>query len=178
MRGVVALAAAISLPETLNDGTPFPQRAVIIFLTYCVIFVTLVLQGLTLPSLIRWLGLANPVGKNEEELKARRAMIEAVLAYLEHSREDDRAEFAPVYDDLIRLQLGRLTMLQSDATEGRDYGVDNYQRYTDLSRKVLALQRAVLLKLRNEEIINDQVLRRLETELDLIAARNASLEAQ
>ncbi|HSV21357.1 MAG TPA: cation:proton antiporter, partial [Candidatus Nanoarchaeia archaeon] len=178
MRGVVALAAAISLPETLNDGTPFPQRAVIIFLTYCVIFVTLVLQGLTLPPLIRWLGLANPVGKNEEELKARRAIIEAALAYLEHSREDDRPELAPVYDDLIRLQLGRLTLLQSDATEGRDYGVDNFQRYTEISRNVLALQRAVLLKLRNEEKINDQVLRRLETELDLITARNASLEAQ
>src|SRR4029077_4510928 len=178
MRGVVALAAAISLPETLNDGTPFPHRAVIIFLTYCVIFVTLVLQGLTLPPLIRWLGLANPVGKDEEEIKARREIIEAALAYLEHSREDDRPELAPVYDDLIRLQLGRLTLLQSDATEGRGYGVDNFQRYTEISRNVLALQRGVLLKLRNEEKINDQVLRRLETELDLIAARNASLEGQ
>jgi len=178
MRGVVALAAAISLPETLNDGTPFPHRAVIIFLTYCVIFVTLVLQGLTLPPLIRWLGLANPVGKDEEEIKARREIIEAALAYLEHSREDDRPELAPVYDDLIRLQLGRLTLLQSDATEGRSYGVENFQRYTEISRNVLALQRAVLLKLRNEEKINDQVLRRLETELDLIAARNASLEGQ
>jgi Na+/H+ antiporter len=178
MRGVVALAAAISLPETLNDGTPFPQRAVIIFLTYCVIFVTLVLQGLTLPPLIRWLGLASPVGRNEEEIKARRAIIEAALAYLEHAREDDRPEFAPVYDDLIRLQLGRLTLVQGDVTDGRDYGLENFQRYTEVSRKVLALQRAVLLKLRNEERINDQVLRRLETELDLVAARNASLEAQ
>jgi len=178
MRGVVALAAAISLPETLKDGSPFPQRDVIIFLTYCVIFVTLVLQGLTLPPLIRFLGLANPAGKNEEEIKARRAIIEAALAYLEQSREDDRPEFTPVYEDHIRLQLGRLTLLHSDATEGRGYGVDNFQRYTEISRNVLALQRAVLLKLRNEEKINDQVLRRLETELDLIAARNASLEGQ
>jgi CPA1 family monovalent cation:H+ antiporter len=178
MRGVVALAAAISLPETLNDGSPFPQRAVIIFLTYCVIFVTLVLQGLTLPPLIRWLGLATPVTRNEEEIKARRAMIEAVLAYLEHCREEDRPEFAPVYDDLIRLQLGRLTLVQGDAKDGRDYGVDNFQRYAEISRNVLALQRAVLLKLRNEEKINDQVLRRLETELDLVSARNASLEGQ
>lgn len=178
MRGVVALAAAISLPETLKDGSPFPQRDVIIFLTYCVIFVTLVLQGLTPPPLIRFLGLANPAGKNEEEIKARRAIIEAALAYLEQSREDDRPEFAPVYEDHIRLQLGRLTLLHSDATEGRGYGVDNFQRYTEISRNVLALQRAVLLKLRNEEKINNQVLRRLETELDLIAARNASLIGQ
>ena len=58
MRGVLALAAAISLPQTLDDGSPFPERNVIIFLTFCVILVTLVLQGLTLPMLIRKLGLA------------------------------------------------------------------------------------------------------------------------
>src|SRR5882724_7299604 len=58
MRGVIALAAAISLPEALADGQPFPQRDMIIFLTFSVILVTLVLQGLTLPPLIRALGLA------------------------------------------------------------------------------------------------------------------------
>lgn len=177
MRGVVALAAAISLPEVLKNGTPFPQRNVIIFLTYCVIFVTLVFQGLTLPPLIRFLKLANPVTRNEEEIKARRAMIQAALAYLEQTRESDRPEFAPVYDDQVRLQLGRLTLVQRDADETHGgYGLDNYQRYSELSRTVLALQRAVLLKLRNEDKINDEVLRRLQTELDLIAARNASLE--
>ncbi|HEX8766504.1 MAG TPA: Na+/H+ antiporter, partial [Candidatus Acidoferrum sp.] len=77
MRGVVALAAAISLPETLKNGSPFPQRNVIIFLTYCVIFVTLVLQGLTLPPLLRFLGLAGASGVNREEVNARREMIEA-----------------------------------------------------------------------------------------------------
>ncbi len=87
MRGVVALAAAISLPEILNDGSPFPQRDVMIFLTFCVIFVTLVLQGLTLPPLIRFLGLAGVTEDNLEEQAARRAMIEAALAYLEHTRE-------------------------------------------------------------------------------------------
>jgi CPA1 family monovalent cation:H+ antiporter len=62
MRGVVALAAAISLPEVLADGSPFPQRNLILFLTFSVILVTLVLQGLTLPPLIRALGLAGAVG--------------------------------------------------------------------------------------------------------------------
>ena len=54
MRGVLALAAAMSLPEKLSDGSAFPQRNLIIFLTFSVILVTLVLQGLTLPSVIRW----------------------------------------------------------------------------------------------------------------------------
>jgi monovalent cation/hydrogen antiporter len=75
MRGVVALAAAISLPETLKDGSPFPQRNVIIFLTFSVIFVTLVVQGLTLPPLIRRLGLAGTDGENIEEAQARSRLI-------------------------------------------------------------------------------------------------------
>jgi hypothetical protein len=176
MRGVVALAAAISLPETLRDGSPFPQRNVIIFLTYCVIFVTLVLQGITLPPLLRFLGLAGASGINREELNARRAMIEAALTYLRHSREDDSPELAPVYDDLIRLQQGRLTMLQENAEEKSEYGIENYRRFSELYRNVLALQRAAVLKLKNEDKINDEVLRRLETELDLIETRNLSQE--
>src|SRR5437879_12241629 len=67
MRGVVALAAAISLPEKLADGSDFPHRNLIIFLTFSVILVTLVLQGLTLPPLIRLLGLAGLTGRSKEE---------------------------------------------------------------------------------------------------------------
>jgi Na+/H+ antiporter len=176
MRGVVALAAALSLPAALKDGSPFPQRNVIIFLTFCVIFVTLVLQGLTLPSLIRVLGLAGAGGRDPEEDEARRAMIEAALAYLRQTRESDRPEFGPVYDDLIRMQQGRLTVLQGDTPEDEDYGVHNYQRFRELSVTVLGLQRAAILQLRNEDKINDEVMRRLETELDLIEARNSSLD--
>src|SRR6266403_347203 len=79
MRGVVALAAALALPESLPDGTPFPQRDLIIFLTFSVILVTLVLQGLTLPPLIRALGLAGATGHKSEEEAARSVMVEAAL---------------------------------------------------------------------------------------------------
>jgi len=176
MRGVVALAAAISLPMVLENGSPFPQRNVIIFLTYCVIFVTLVLQGLTLPPLIRVLGLAGSGKRNPEEDKARRAMIEAALAYLRQTREDDQQEFGPVYDDLIRMQEGRLTLLQSHEPREGDYGVQNYRRFRELATTLLSLQRAAILQLRNEDRINDEVMRRLETELDLIEARDSSLD--
>ncbi len=63
MRGVIALAAAMSLPQTLADGSPFPHRDLIVFLTFSVIVVTLVFQGLTLPPLIRILGLAEQPSK-------------------------------------------------------------------------------------------------------------------
>ena len=69
MRGVIALAAAIALPQTLADGSPFPQRNLIIFLAFCVIFVTLVLQGLTLPWLVRVLGVADPAGRTSKRRK-------------------------------------------------------------------------------------------------------------
>src|SRR6202000_1721484 len=100
MRGVIALAAALSLPEKLADGSPFPQRNLIIFLTFSVILVTLVLQGLTLPALIRWLGLAGFTGPNCEEREARRIMAQTALERLELAQTRDLPEFAPIYDDL------------------------------------------------------------------------------
>ncbi len=93
MRGVVALAAAISLPETLGDGRPFAQRNLIVFLTFCVILVTLVVQGLSLPSLIRALGLAGGDEEESEEVEARRNVLQAAITYLEGSRERDGGEF-------------------------------------------------------------------------------------
>jgi len=100
MRGVIALAAALSLPEHLADGRPFPQRNLIIFLTFSVILVTLVLQGLTLPALIRALGLAGGSGANCEETEARRIMAEAALNQLNKTSEEFEPNSAALYDDL------------------------------------------------------------------------------
>src|SRR4051812_14836381 len=83
MRGVISLAAAVSLPQVLANGEPFTQRNMIIFLTFSAILVTLVLQGLTLPPLIRALGLAGSSSTGSEEKEARRAMAEAALRHLE-----------------------------------------------------------------------------------------------
>jgi Na+/H+ antiporter len=174
MRGVVALAAAISLPKTLGDGSPFPQRNVIIFVTFCVIFVTLLFQGLTLPFVIRRLGLARAGTTNPEEQAARRAMIEAALAYLEQARDADLPEFHPVYDDLIRVQHHHLNLLPGDDSVDTGYRPQDYDRFREVSRQIRALQRAALLNLRNHNKINDQVLHRLEQELDLFELKYAN----
>jgi monovalent cation/hydrogen antiporter len=174
MRGVVALAAAISLPKFLNDGTPFPERNVIIFLTFCVIFVTLVLQGLTLPMIIRRLGLAGPSVANPEEQQARQAMIDAALAYLEHARDTDLPEFKPVYDELIRIQYHQSNLLPGNRAFDTGYRPEDYEHFRIASAQIRALQRAALLNLRNHNKINDQVLRRLEQELDLFELRYAN----
>jgi monovalent cation/hydrogen antiporter len=174
MRGVVALAAAISLPVMLDSGDPFPQRNMMLFLTFCVILVTLVLQGLTLPPLISHLGLAGMAGQNTEEVEARRAMAEAALAYLEQTRDDAPAEFATIYDALITLHRRRLKLLESNSSAEGGSRPEDYQRWRDLSRQVGAIQRAAILHLRNENKINDEVMRKLERELDLTEARYAA----
>src|SRR5215469_1185776 len=174
MRGVIALAAAMSLPRILEDGSPFPHRSLMIFLTFCVIFVTLVLQGLTLPPLIRWLGLAGLTGRNVEEENARRAMAEASLAYLENAREGDVAEAGPAYEELIRVQRRRLDLLEQKETEDAAYSREEFERFQRLSTQLRSIQRAVLLNLRNHNDINDEVMRKLEREIDILEARFAA----
>src|SRR6266550_7492716 len=85
MRCVVSLAAAFALPFVLPDGTPFPGRNYILFLTFCVILTTLVLQGLTLPVLIRKLGIRDDGVTDEEERSARLAANQAAIAFLENA---------------------------------------------------------------------------------------------
>jgi CPA1 family monovalent cation:H+ antiporter len=176
MRGVVALAAAISLPIRLNDGAPFPHRPIIIFLTFCVIFVTLVFQGLTLPPLIRRLGVTVPASKNPEEQQARTAIIEAALAYLEHARAQDAHEFAAVYDELIRMQHHKLNLLEGKVFAESGDRPQDYARFRELSGSVRSLQRAALLQLRNEDKISDEVLRSVERDLDLYEAQSTTSE--
>ena len=173
MRGVVALAAAISLPEYLADGSPFPQRNLIIFLTFSVILVTLVVQGLTLPPLIRRLGLAGAVGHQSEEDEARKAMMEAALAQLAEARKRDGAEFPAIYDDLEHRYKHRLANLTGQDKDQIGANPAKYARYFALMRELLHAERRTAVKLRNTGRINDEILRKLEHELDLSDARLA-----
>jgi Na+/H+ antiporter len=168
MRGVIALAAAIGLPQTLADGSPFPHRNLIIFLAFCVIFVTLVLQGLTLPRLIRVLGIADSRGPNLEEEAARREILEAAISYLENERQKDGTEFAALYDDLMGHYRHRLTDIMGEKEEVEEgVGPEHHQRLVGLSRELLRLERRTAVSLRNQGRINDETLRQLEHELDL-----------
>jgi monovalent cation/hydrogen antiporter len=168
MRGVIALAAAISLPKFLENGSPFPQRDFMIFLTFCVIFVTLVLQGLTLPPLIRKLGLAGEAGNDPEELKARRAITEAAVTYLEQLREQDQPGTTPMYNELIQAQRRRLQWFGEPIREADGYHAEDYELFRDLTLKVQYVKRAALLHMRNLNEISDEVMRKLEREIDIV----------
>jgi monovalent cation/hydrogen antiporter len=175
MRGVVSLAAAMALPQTLSNGAPFPQRNMIIFLAFSVILVTLVLQGLTLPPLIRALGLAGVSESNTEEKEGRRAVLEAALEHLEKSRSKSGSEAAEVYEDLAQHYRHRLAILSDGVDAGEDSaGTVFYRHFIELSRELLHVERRTAVRLRNERRISDELLRELEHELDLNEARLAA----
>lgn len=170
MRGVVSLAAAISLPGTLANGSPFPQRNMILFLTFWVIFVTLVLQGLTLPALIRWLGLSSPSRIDAEEHMARRQMIDDALDRLESLRLKNSAGDQEIYDDVARLYERRRAALAEDQKESASSAA-HQEQYREITNELRQAERATVIHLRDRNEISDATLRRIERELDLLDAR-------
>jgi CPA1 family monovalent cation:H+ antiporter len=177
MRGVVALAAAISLPQTLENGSPFPHRSLIVFFTFSVILVTLVLQGLTLPPLIRALGLAGATVPPIQETDARRAVLEAALQYLENRRHSDEPAFEDLYDDLAQHYQHRLAGLTGESSGVDGSEQERYARYLELSRELLDKERQTILQLRDGGRIDDGILHNIEHELDLSETRlNAAMQ--
>jgi Na+/H+ antiporter len=173
MRGVVSLAAAFALPFALPNGTPFPGRNYILFFTFCVILVTLVGQGLTLPLLIRKLGIKDDGAIDEEERGARLEANKAAIAHIEKlsTRDDVSSEVAArlraEYDDRIG-QLRRC--LESAEDRSGEVATPQYQQ---LQQEALGIERQVIIGLRNRRVINDRALRRIQRDLDLAEARLA-----
>jgi CPA1 family monovalent cation:H+ antiporter len=171
MRGVDSLAAALALPLVTRSGAPFPERGLIVFLTFSVILGTLVLQGLSLSPIIRWLRVREDHVQEEEELKARLQANQAALA-----RITELAKSRGV-DDAV---LGRLRTEYEDRIHqlaAREPGNGEMKfslfspEYEQLSREGLEEERRTILQLRNERVINDNVLRRVQKDIDLAEAR-------
>ncbi len=177
MRGVVALAAAISLPVALGDGSRFAQRDLIIFLTFSTIFVTVVVQGLTLAPLIRALNLTAAAPGCDEEVAARRTVLQQVITYLESEEISARtADDKHGYEDLLDRYRDRLESLEpapvtADAPKSDP---ELFRQRRKLYLETVQMQRRILLRLRDQGEIGDDVQRRLERELDLSETRLAS----
>jgi Na+/H+ antiporter len=176
VRGIVSLAAALSIPLQTADGQPFPGRDLILFLTFFVILVTLVGQGLTLPAVIRALGLAN-AGRREhhvdaaEEFEARRQAVAAATQRLEQLAAG-RALPPAVVTPLLAGLHDRLNNL-----EHRIDGVDSHGKfveiYDDIELTLIGAERQVVNDLYRDGKLKDEARRRIERELDL---REAGLE--
>ncbi|MCX6847984.1 MAG: cation:proton antiporter [Verrucomicrobia bacterium] len=171
MRGVLSLAAALALPITRQDGTPFPGRDLILFLTFTVIIVTLVMQGLSLPPLIRWLGVKEDSSSAVEERKARLKANQEAFASLNEIDEKDPAKADALqrlrmeYEDHIRQVEGAASA--NAGTPLRRFSTE----YEHLSLASLLQERQTILHLRNENVISDEVLRRIQLDIDLAEAR-------
>jgi CPA1 family monovalent cation:H+ antiporter len=161
MRGAVSLAAALALP------TDFPHRDRLIFLTYAVILTTLVLQGLTLPLLARVLALEPDDAESREELLARKLATRAALARLDELSEEDWTRNDTV-DRMRGLYRYRETRLSARASEDDDGSLEHRSRkYQHMVRAVLQAQRSAVLELRDQGRISNEVMHRIERELDL-----------
>jgi monovalent cation/hydrogen antiporter len=171
MRGAVSLAAALALPLTTSAGQAFPQRNLIIFMTFGVILATLVLQGLTLPWLIRRLGLHRDDSEEQEELGGRLRATDAALARLEElageewTRDDTVERMRGLYQFRRRRLKARGGYLDDDGAEDRSLA---YQR---LVRELLEAQRREIVLLRNRGEISNEVMHRIERDLDLEDSR-------
>lgn len=178
MRGVVSLAAAIALPVTLTDGAPFEQRGRIVFLAFSIVLSTLVVQGLTLSPLIRLLGVSRGTGPDAEEQEARRSALHAALDHLDARRRKDSADFGGVYDELAQHLRHQLDDVERPSGDGDAGSSPEHDRRAALSQELLRVQRRTLLRLRHNGRINDQLLRKLERELDLQDARHHHVEVR
>ena len=170
MRGVVALAAAISLPKMISNGMPFPERNLILFLTFCVIFVTLVLQGLTLSPLIARLGLTELPSAKYEEVEARRIMIEAALRKLEEIPDREEPVMKGIHDDLAKHYRIRHGALERAQGAGRVFS-EQHDLFERTARELRDTERVSAVLLRDQDRISDEVLQKLLRELDLQDAR-------
>jgi CPA1 family monovalent cation:H+ antiporter len=168
MRGAVSLAAALALPL----DPPFPQRDLMIFLTFCVIVATLVGQGLTLPWLIRRMGVMATQGTETEEARARLAASDAALARLVDLQDE-----YPGHRELID-QLRSRFEHESNHVFGPESPRDEAERelleHMEIRNAVLEAQREAVIGLRDDGVISDEVLTEVQRDLDLEALRSGA----
>jgi CPA1 family monovalent cation:H+ antiporter len=178
VRGIVSLAAALAIPLSTDDGTPFPHRDLVLLLTFVIVLVTLVGQGLTLPWVIQRVGLAN-AGRRERmerkaaEFQARRRAIESVIGRLdrlaaEHEIPED------IYTRLRAHSLDHLSQIELRSHDD-DAHKQRVNLLDDVERQVIAEEREFINELYVRGEIKDEARRRIERGLDLREAEIASL---
>jgi CPA1 family monovalent cation:H+ antiporter len=167
VRGVVSLAAALAIPLATDLGTPFPYRDLILFVTFGVIVVTLVGQGLLLPSVIRWLGLGSDVADERESERKAESAARSGAVKLAQSRLEQLAADRQILPEVLAV-----LRAQHDYRAGRlpDPASDRHDiawAAADLRSELIAVEREYIYRLLQEGRITDEARRRIERELDL-----------
>ncbi len=164
VRGVVSLAAAMTLPELTADGRPFPGRSVIIACTLCVVLTTLLVQGLTLRPLIHLLGLRDDEDTGAEVRGAREAVLAAGIERLDSFCSETACPLSVHH--LRLLMVDELQTLQHVDADERRRALSRVTVSTDVRRAILGAQETTLLRLRDKGAINDKTYVKLLLELD------------
>jgi len=164
VRGAVSLAAALAVPAALPDGSDFPGRSAIVACTLAVILITLLGQGLTLPLAVRWLGLKEDDTTETDLRRAREALLRAGIARLDAFCSEESCPIA-----VYRLRDGladQLAELKAEDALERDHAARRLAVSREVRRAIHAAQSAELLRLRDQEAINDLTHQSLQLELD------------
>lgn len=172
MRGVVSLATALAIPLTLSDGfTPFPHRNLILFISFVVILVTLVFQGLSLPLLIRLLKIEVVENEDAQELAIRICLAEASLDYMDTNYKElaDNDAYIRVRERYARMiEIANQRQANAEAAQS---SASFLPRYREMLLGVIATKRSALAKMRKDASYPEELIRKREAELDLEEAR-------
>jgi CPA1 family monovalent cation:H+ antiporter len=173
MRGVVSMAAALALPLTMADGTEFPYRNLVIYLTFCVIVSTLVFLGLTLPWIIRVMKI-KPHSLEYEEYGVRTEVVNHTIEHIENN-------LSLIQDDLLRniktkyeIKYNRLQRTELPANyfgEGKTLNGNIFNEYTQLQIDLIKVERNVLDEMHRTGKTSQEIIRKIERELDLEETR-------
>lgn len=175
MRGVVSLASALSIPLLLNDGKEFPQRSLILFITFTVILVTLVFQGLTLPWIIRKINIKDipdypPAEEQEAGIQIR--LMKVTLnrineRYTDLAKNNELAGFLKkqLESDVVLMQQ-RLESLECDTSVNEEV-----EAYNKMMLDLYTVQREELFRMRKEKIFSDEEIRRQQDQIDFDEAK-------
>lgn len=173
MRGVVSMAAALALPLTLPGGGPFPHRNLVIFLVFCVIVSTLVLLGLTLPWIIKKLKL-EPYSMAAEEYDVRNAVVTSAITHIEEHLSLQPDTLLNNIKSKYEVKYNRLQKTDLPANYfggGKTVGADVFNEFTRLQLDLIIVERNAVEKLHREGKTSEEILRKLERELDLEESR-------
>ena len=173
MRGVVSMAAALALPLTLTDGTPFPQRNLVIYLAFCVIVFTLVVSGLTLPWLIKKLKIPKH-SFAAEEYEVRNYVATETITHIEENLSLMHDTLLNNIKSKYEVKYNRLQKTDLPANyfgKGETLGGNVFNEYTQLQIDMIAVERKTLETMHRNGKASDEIIRKIEKELDIEETR-------
>jgi CPA1 family monovalent cation:H+ antiporter len=173
MRGVVSMAAALALPLSLANGSPFPHRNLIIYITFCVILSTLVLLGFSLPWIIKKIGL-QPYSIAMEEYEIRTKVVSETIAHIEENLSLVQDELLNNIKSKYEVKYNRLQRTDLPANyfgKGQVLGSDIFNQFTLMQIDLINVERQTVERLHRKGQTSEEILRKIEHELDLEETR-------